>query len=217
MEFPDARLLVFAKAPIPGRVKTRLIPVLGSRRSAALQQQLSEHTLALATRAKLCPVEMWCDPDTHHPFFKHCRNRFGVTLRQQQGADLGKRMHGAIAATLQQAKGAVLIGTDCPGITAENLREALATLTGGADVVIGPAEDGGYVLIGMRRCSPWLFLGMPWGGEQVLQRTRARLQGLNWQGRELMPCWDVDCPQDLERLKQEYPGILSSALQTDIP
>lgn len=217
MEFPAARLLVFAKAPVPGRVKTRLIPALGAYHSAALQRQLSEHTLALATHARLCPVEMWCDPDTHHPFFKRCHRRFGVILRQQRGPDLGVRMYRALAATLRHARYAVLIGTDCPGMTAEDLYEALIALSTEADVVIGPAEDGGYVLIGVRRCSLRLFSGIAWGGDQVLRQTRSRLQTLNWRRRELTSRWDVDRPQDLERLKREYPGLLSQALWAGMP
>lgn len=217
MEFPAARLLVFAKAPVPGRVKTRLIPALGAHHSAALQRQLSEHTLAFATHTRLCPVEMWCDPDTHHPFFKRCRGRFGVILRQQRGPDLGVRMYHALAATLRHARYAVLIGTDCPGMAVEDLHEALTALSTDADVVIGPAEDGGYVLIGVRRCSLRLFSGIAWGGDQVLRQTRSRLQTLNWQGRELAFRWDVDRPQDLERLRQEYPGLLSRALWAGMP
>ncbi len=216
MEFPDARLLIFAKAPIPGQVKTRLIPALGAYYCAVLQRQLSKHILTLATHARLCPVEMWCDPDTHHPFFKYCRSRFGVSLRRQVGSDLGRRMYKALTITLRQAKSAVLIGTDCPGLTITDLYEALAALSTGTDVVISPAEDGGYVLIGMRRCSARLFSGIPWGRGQVLQKTRTRLQMLNWQGRELPSRWDVDRPQDLKRLKEEYPTILLPALWASI-
>lgn len=217
MEFPDARLLVFAKAPIPGRVKTRLISALGAYRCAILQRQLSEHILALIVHARLCPIEIWCDPDTHHPFFKHCHSKFGVTLRRQRGSDLGRRMYTALATTLRQAKNVVLIGTDCPGITTEDLHEAFIALSTDTDVVISPAEDGGYVLIGMRRCSSRLFSGITWGGGQVLQQTRARLQMLNWRGRELAYRWDVDRPQDLKRLAEEYPNILSSVLRANMP
>lgn len=209
MEFPDVRLLIFAKAPVPGRAKTRLIPALGAHRAALLQWRLAEHTLAMATEAKLCPVDLWCDPDTRHPFFARCQRRFGVPLRSQQGTDLGRRMHGALTVALRQAKSAVLIGTDCPGLSSKDLYEALTALAAGVDVVLGPAEDGGYVLIGVRRCSWQLFSGISWGSDQVLQQTRTRLQRLNWQGRELAPRWDVDRPDDLERMEQIYPGLLA--------
>jgi rSAM/selenodomain-associated transferase 1 len=212
MEFPDARLLIFAKAPIPGRVKTRLLPTLGSYRAAALQRQLSEHTLAMATGAKLCPIDLWCEPNTRHPFFVHCRRKFGVSLQAQQGVDLGRRMSGALMIALRQAKSAVIIGTDCPGLTAEDLQETFVALSVSADVVLGPAEDGGYVLIGVRRYSRRLFSGISWGSNQVLQQTRARLRMLNWRGGELVPRWDVDRPYDLKRMEQEYPTILARLL-----
>lgn len=209
MEFPDARLLVFAKAPVPGWAKTRLIPALGAYRAAMLQGHLSEHTLTMAAKAELCPIELWCAPDTRHPFFAYCRRKFGVSLRGQQGADLGRRMQGALAAALRQAESVVLIGTDCPGLTAADLHESFAALAAGVDVVLGPAEDGGYVLIGVRRCSRRLFSGISWGSQQVLEQTRARLRMLNWRGKELAPRWDVDCPSDLNRMEQAYPNILS--------
>ncbi|ADJ28696.1 TIGR04282 family arsenosugar biosynthesis glycosyltransferase [Nitrosococcus watsonii] len=209
MEFPDVRLLVFAKAPVPGRAKTRLIPALGARRAALLQWRLAEHTLAMATEAKLCPVDLWCDPDTRHPFFIHCQRKFGVPLQSQRGADLGRRMYGALTVALRQAKGAVLIGTDCPGLNSEDLHGAFAALAAGAEVVLVPAEDGGYVLIGVRCCSWRLFSGICWGSDQVLQQTRTRLQMLNWQGKELGPRWDVDRPDDLKRIEQVYPDLLA--------
>jgi glycosyltransferase A (GT-A) superfamily protein (DUF2064 family) len=111
----------------------------------------------------------------------------------------------ALMVTLRQAKSAVIIGTDCPGLTAADLQEAFAALSTGADVILGPAEDGGYVLIGVRRYSYRLFSGISWGSNQVLQQTRARLSMLNWRGRELGPRWDVDRPYDLKRMEQEYP------------
>jgi uncharacterized protein len=216
MKFPQARLLIFTKAPIPGRVKTRLLPALGPYRAAVLQQRFSEYTLSMAAQAELCPIEVWCEPDIRHPFFGHCRRKFGVTLRQQHGSDLGRRMYEALRSTLRQAKSAILIGTDCPSLTAMDLEEAFAALATGADVVVGPAEDGGYILIGGRRASRRLFSGIEWGSNRVLQQTRARLQMLNWQRRELTPRWDVDRPQDLKRLEQEYPGLLSRLLSPAI-
>lgn len=209
MKFPDARLLVFARAPVPGRVKTRLLPAIGGYRAAVLQWQLGEHILRLATEAKLCPIELWCDPDTRHPFFVHCRRKFGVSLQAQQGADLGRRMYGALRRALRQAKSVVIIGTDCPSLTIKDLQEAFVALAMGTDVILGPAEDGGYVLIGARRNSRRLFSGIAWGTSQVLQQTRDRLRMLNWQGRELVLRWDVDRPHDLKRMEREYPNILA--------
>ncbi|MEO6697527.1 MAG: TIGR04282 family arsenosugar biosynthesis glycosyltransferase, partial [Gammaproteobacteria bacterium] len=147
----DARIMVFAKAPVAGTVKTRLIPALGAHGAAALHTTLTRHSIATAVNAPLCPVELWCSPDAHHPFFAQCQKDFGVTLQQQQGNNLGERMAQAFDTVLQQHPYAVVIGTDCPTLTTQDLRAALNALHEGFDAVIGPAEDGGYVLIGLRR------------------------------------------------------------------
>jgi rSAM/selenodomain-associated transferase 1 len=200
--FPEARLLVFAKAPIPGHVKTRLSPVLIPWKAAALQAQLIRHTLTLATQARLCPVELWCSPIATHPFFVECQTSFSLTLRTQRGEGLGERMAWAFEDALSRCNFAVLIGCDCPTLTSSDLREALTVLQQGRDGVLGPAEDGGYVLIGLRRPAPALFYSMPWGGNTVLAETRARLRRLGLRFHELSDRWDVDRPEDLERLKE---------------
>lgn len=199
MEFPEARLLVFAKAPVPGRVKTRLAGRLGKRGAADLYRRLLGHTLALATGVRLCPVELHCAPDTRHGFFRACRRDYGVGLRIQARGDLGRRMERALARCLRRSPFAVLIGGDCVSLGVRDLASALAALAAGYDAVLGPAEDGGYVLIGLRRPCPALFQGIAWGGPQVLAATRRRLQrtGLRW--LELPVGWDLDRPADLRR------------------
>lgn len=196
--FPDARIMVFAKAPVAGAVKTRLIPALGAEGAAALHALLARLCVATAAGAQLCPVELWCSPDTHHPFFTQCSNDYAVALREQQGTDLGARMAHAFDTALQQSPCAVIIGTDCPALSAHDLREALDALQQGQDAVLGPAEDGGYVLLGLRRAAPQLFKNIPWGTEQVLGLTRTRLKQLQWRWHELPARPDVDRPQDLD-------------------
>jgi rSAM/selenodomain-associated transferase 1 len=205
LPFPDARIMVFAKAPVAGAVKTRLIPVLGAQGAAALHAMLAHYCIATAVEAQLCPVELWCSPDTNHPFFTQCSKDYGVILREQQGNDLGKRMAHAFDTVLQQSPYAVIIGTDCPALTAQDLRTALHTLVApgilpldGFDAVIGPAEDGGYVLLGLRKAAPLLFEDITWGSCRVLALTRERLKRLQWRWRELAPRRDVDRPEDLE-------------------
>ncbi len=201
MLYPDARLLIFAKAPEAGTVKTRLIPVLGAQGAADLQRSLILHQLQQATALPLCPVELWVAPDTSHAFFRHCSEQFGAALRRQEGRDLGERMAHAIDHGLRSAKFVLLIGTDCPTLSAERLDEALAALEAGSDAVFIPAEDGGYVAVGMRQSEPEVFTDIPWGGPDVMARTRERLKScrLNW--LELEPLWDVDRPEDLARLE----------------
>jgi len=193
--------MVFAKAPTPGRVKSRLVPALGEQAAAALHRQLAERTLCTALAAGPGQVELWCAPTTDDAFFAACANRHGVGLRAQGEGDLGVRMARALDYALAEGSPALLIGSDCPALTPAYLREAAAALLGGNDAVIGPAEDGGYVLIGLARgpAAP-LFEEISWGSTAVMQQTRARLSGLNWRWRELATLWDVDRPEDLSRL-----------------
>ena len=203
--FPDARLLVFAKAPVPGRVKTRLAGQLGARGAARLYRSLLRRTLALASAARLCPVELWGAPDSRHGFFGACRRDYGVRLRRQCAGDLGRRMNHALNRTLRVSGRAVLIGGDWASVGIAELRAAFDRLATG-DVVLGPAEDGGYVLVGLRRPCPWIFRGIPWSAPTVLEATRRRLERSAIVWVELPPGWDVDTPADLRRLRRS--GLL---------
>lgn len=198
MQFPDAVIMMFAKAPVAGEVKTRLIPALGAATATELHAHLVRHTLATASHAGLCPVQLWCAPGTAHPFFKQCEQDFGVTLHAQHGSDLGSRMMHAFDTALQRSTPVIIIGSDCPWLTALDLKTALAALSNGCDAVLGPAQDGGYVLLGLHYTSPALFESIPWGTSHVLALTRERLQQLQWRTHELAAHWDVDRPEDLE-------------------
>lgn len=202
LSFPDTRLLIFAKAPVPGRVKTRLAGRLGTRGAAALYQKLLHRTLRIAHRARLCPIELWCAPDARHGFFVACRREYGITLRRQCAGDLGRRMNHALNQTLAAGHPAVLIGGDCASLGEAELRTAFGLLAAGHEAVLGPAADGGYVLIGLNRPCPALFRGIAWSTPTVLAATRRRLRraGMNW--AELPPGWDVDAPADLRRLRR---------------
>jgi len=192
-------LAILAKAPVPGLAKTRLIPRLGPDGAARLQAVLTERAVATACAAGLGPVTLWCTPDCTHPAFPELTERYGVALRPQTGADLGERMAAAIAH--HAAQGPVLLtGTDCPALTPDHLRAAATALASGYDAVVFPAEDGGYVLIGLAAPQPALFEGIAWGSDRVMAETRARLRalGLSWSEPALL--WDLDRPEDLERL-----------------
>jgi rSAM/selenodomain-associated transferase 1 len=198
-QFGPVAIAVLARAPIPGFAKTRLIPVLGEDGAATLQARLIERAVATACAAAIGPVTLWATPDESHPGFQILRTR-GVTLARQPDGDLGARMLAAIAAV----NGPVLvIGTDCPALRADHLQTAAATLHAGNEVVVFPAEDGGYVLIGMHRPLPDLFADMRWGTAKVMDETRRRLRerGLTWQ--DPVTLWDVDVPNDLARLQEE--------------
>ncbi len=192
-------IAVLARAPVPGAAKTRLVPRLGADGAAALQRRLTLRTLATATAAALGPVALFCAPDRHHAFFGECEERFGIPLRDQCAGDLGARMLQAFAALLPGRGRVLLVGTDCPALTAAHLARAAALLDG-HDAVVWPAEDGGYVLIGLRRPAPELFTGIDWGSARVMAQTRERLRRLGWRWAEAEPLWDVDRAEDYDRL-----------------
>jgi rSAM/selenodomain-associated transferase 1 len=196
----DTAIIVFARAPVPGRAKTRLVPRLGEWAAARLQARLTERALRTALAAGCGPVELHATPRTRHAFFVHCRRRYPVALRPQRGADLGERMYRALAAALRRHRQVLLIGVDAPTLGAADLRRAARLLRGGTDVVLAPAEDGGYALIGCRRVATALFERIAWGGHEVYAHTARRLEQLGYRWRALRTVWDVDRPQDLARL-----------------
>jgi uncharacterized protein len=187
-------IVVFARAPVPGRAKTRLVPRLGEWRAARLHARLVRHALAVAAASHCGPVEL--HGTTGHSFFSLYGN-----FHLQRGADLGARMHHAFSVSLRRSERVILIGTDCPSLTPHDLRRAERLLQGGCHAVIAPAEDGGYGLIALRRNSPRLFEGIVWGGPDVYRETLRRLERLGWRWRALRTVWDVDRPGDLERLR----------------
>lgn len=202
MRYPRARILIFCKPPIPGQAKTRLIPALGAQCAADLHAELARATLMQTVHSDLAPVELWASAEPEHVFFQYMRATFGCELRHQHGNDLGARMAHALETTLVDAEFAVLIGTDCPALDTDYLAQACTALADGADAVLGPAEDGGYVLIGLRRFDPTVFAGVTWGSPTVLAQTRRRLADLEWSMQELSVLWDVDRPEDLRRLQE---------------
>jgi hypothetical protein len=195
---PDApRIAVFAKAPVAGAVKTRLVPVLGAEGAARFHASLVRHALCVAREAQPASLQMWCAPDVAHPFFGECGFRYRCQLLSQRGADLGERMANAFAA----ATPLVLIGSDCPALRASHLVAAWDALRSN-DAVIAPAEDGGYVLIGLARPEPSLFTAMPWSDASVMARTRKRIAKAGLSCVELETLWDVDRPDDYRRLQE---------------
>ena len=198
----ETRIIVFARAPVPGHAKTRLIPMLGADGAAALQALLIERALATALAAAIGRVELWCTPSAQHPLLAGFLRRHRIDGVTQCDGDLGARMQHAAMATLAVAPRVLLIGSDCPALTPADLRAAETALQAQHEAVLIPAEDGGYVLLGLNWWDSQLFSEITWGSSQVLAATRARLLALGWRWRELDPLWDVDRPTDLERLRE---------------
>jgi len=193
-------IIVFARAPRPGAVKTRLIPLLGPEGAAALHARMVKHAIATARNAALGAVEIHCAPDCDDDFFRYCGNRYHAELVAQASGDLGARMAAAASAALRAHARVLLTGGDCPALAARHLRAANQALLDEESAVLVPAEDGGYVLLGLTRSDERLFEGIAWGSNTVLADTRARLRNLGWHWRELETLWDVDRPEDYGRL-----------------
>ncbi len=192
---------MFAKAPLPGRAKTRLVPRLGEWGAARLQARLTVRALRTAREAGCGDVELHGAPHGRHGFFLRSAGSANAALRGQRGGDLGERMAHAFARALRRHRAVILIGSDCPALRARDLRRAMRLLRGGRDAVLAPAEDGGYALIGLSRFRPQLFSGIAWGGPLVYAQTVRQLEALGLRWQALRTVWDVDRPEDLERLR----------------
>lgn len=209
---PD-KLLVFTKTPIPGTVKTRLQSLLSPEQCVHLHCAMIEHTLTVAWQAGYQNIELWCSPSTHHHWLQTLCAQRAIQLRVQKGHDLGARMLHAIRTTLTTNPYTVLIGTDCPSITPDYLQQAFTTLATGHDIVLGPAEDGGYVLIGARQILPQIFADITWSTNTVLQQTLTRLTQSSLTWKTLTPLWDLDTAQDLLRLRNTNPHTMTEPLR----
>ncbi len=193
-------IAILAKAPVAGLAKTRLIPALGAEGAAALQARLIARTVA--TARAVGKVTLWVTPDEHHPAFQNLSSN--VSLMRQPDGDLGARM---LAAAVHIDGPVLIIGTDCPALTPDHLRTASDGLRGN-DVVVIPAEDGGYVLIGTNLPQPALFSGMTWSVPTVMEETRKRMRAAYLGWREPSRLWDIDEPADLERLRTTFPELI---------
>lgn len=198
MEYPEIRFLVFAKAPLENQVKTRLIPDIGAQNATQLHRLMTLQTVSLVANSGLCPVQLWCSPDSQQEFFQQIKHQYSVELFDQQGQNLGARMQYAARHTLQSAKSVIIIGSDCLQLSKAHLNSAIVALTkNDNDVVITPAHDGGYVLIGLNRIDTDLFENISWGSSQVMEQTRNALRKLQWSWHEPEPLQDLDTKTDL--------------------
>lgn len=196
----EIAVLVFAKAPEPGLAKTRLVPLLGAEGAARLQEQLIARALATATAAAIGPVILWCTPAVDHPLLERAAAKAGANRALQGDGDLGARMHAAAIATLAGFTRLIIIGTDCPALTPSALASAAGALAN-CDAVVIPAEDGGFVLLGLTRTDSRLFANVEWGSAHVMAATRRNLKALGWRWHESPSLWDVDLPSDFARLR----------------
>ncbi|MGD8862387.1 MAG: TIGR04282 family arsenosugar biosynthesis glycosyltransferase [Myxococcales bacterium] len=193
-------LQLFARPPIPGRTKTRLSPAVGAEGAAALYAAFIRDTCATVARAGGFDASLWVAGEPDHPALQ----RHGLPRRAQRGDDLGERMHGALREGLAVADAALVLGTDLPTLPSGHLRRAARALRK-ADVVLGPAADGGYYLIGVRgrasRSLPVLFSGVRWSSSHVLADTLDLSARAGLRVATVGPWYDVDGPEDLALLR----------------
>ena len=197
--FPRARILVFARAPVAGKVKTRLAADIGNQQAVQIYQQLVRDVLDTIASTKLAPLDLYVTPDAANPFIAELAERLPLQIHLQHGGDLGERILAAMLQALNDSDFVVLVGSDCPVMDGDYLSQAFSQLAGGVDMVLGPAEDGGYVLLGARDCHQHLFENVPWGTSRVLEITRQRIESLALDCVELETLWDVDLLADLRR------------------
>jgi len=199
----DRCLCVFARAPTLGLVKTRLAAELGPAVALAAHTELLEGTLERCVAPADYQTELWiAGLETDNPVVAELIRRFGLGLRVQWGGDLGSRMWNALEEKLKIGVRVLVIGSDCPDIDRDYVLQGFGALDQ-ADVVLGPAEDGGYGLIGLRAAAEELFTGVRWGSDDVVRTTleRAELGGLRV--RLLKGIYDVDTLSDWQRYRDE--------------
>ena len=199
----DGLLLVLAKAPRLGLVKSRLAHGLGEQAALAAHERLVTHTLA-ATQAVPAHRVLLCD-EPQHAQVRQWAERYQLPIGAQGLGDVGERMAHGFARFASEYERIVLIGADCPPINTAYVSQALQRLVD-HDVVLGPAADGGYGLIGLRRAQPELFTGIQWSTDQVLTQTLAIAGSRGLRVALLEKIWDVDVEADWQRFLAAYPA-----------
>lgn len=192
----STRIVIIAKAPIPGFAKTRLIPALGAEGAAELAERMLRHTVTNALAAALGPVELCATPAPRDAAWRALELPHQLVWSDQGDGDLGARMARAAARALAQGERVLLIGTDCPAIGADDLRTAARALDT-HDAFMQPTVDGGYALLGLRTFHPSIFQDIRWSSDTVACDTLCRAGRLGWRVRTCPALHDIDEPADL--------------------
>ncbi len=209
--FPDTKILVFTKPPIAGKCKSRLVPVLGEEGAAQLQAWLIKKIIADLAEFNLCPFEIWQSEPTSCFSDLFVEKDVSVAVHTQQGNTLGERMSNAMQQTLEDVSSVIIIGSDCILYSETYIKIAIICLNT-ESLVIGPAADGGYVLIGANQHYPAIFENISWGSSRVFQQTLLKVQHKGIAYNVLEELWDIDTPSDLDKLQKFAPGILDFSL-----
>lgn len=197
MQFADAKILIFAKAPVAGQVKTRLGKDIGFDEAVEVYKSLLLHTFDQVLDNPFAQVSCYTTDPEHDYFFPY-QNK-GINFHLQEGDDLGQRMFNAFKETLTQFNKVLLMGVDCPVLNPAHLQQSLTALEQGNDAVLIPSEDGGYALIGLTRLERDIFSGVEWSTGKVLSQTIKRFKRLGYSWHQLESLWDVDTLEDYHR------------------
>ncbi|MBA3677921.1 MAG: TIGR04282 family arsenosugar biosynthesis glycosyltransferase [Sphingosinicella sp.] len=189
------RIVIFAKAPVPGKVKTRLIPALGAEGAAGLAKQMLFTTCREALLAGIGKVELCF---AHDPAWSGDLPS-GVKVTDQGPGHLGERLTRAASRVTSEGDGIIFIGTDCPSLDARRIANACHALDSN-DAVLLPTFDGGYALVGINRFDPSIFDGIAWSTSSVATDTIARFRALGWSLHIGDMLRDIDEPEDLSHL-----------------
>ena len=201
-KYPHIRLIMMTRAPVAGQVKSRLAKSIGNRRAAAVYRNMMQAQISKLLAANICPLELHVCPQVRHPFFIAMRRGGVVRVERQQGNNLGSQMHHAIRSGLQRAEAVILIGADVPGISVEQIEQVCTLLSSRDELIIMPADDGGYGLLGMRKVDAGLFRAVHWGTQRVCKQTLRRATQLGINYRLFSSCYDIDYQRDLARLRK---------------
>ena len=191
----QARIVIFAKAPVPGKVKTRLIPAIGAEAAARLAAEMLDRTAREALASEVGAVELCGDPPVGHRDWLQQVPLDLIRTSQGEGG-LGERLARAADRVIAAGESVLLIGTDCPELDRHRLIAAAAALER-HDAVIHPTADGGYALLGLNRFDPSLFEGIAWSTASVAAETIARIEALGWSLHVGATLRDIDVPADL--------------------
>lgn len=203
------RIVIFAKAPVAGLAKTRLIPALGPQGAAQLAQRMLQHTLSTACASGLGTVELCAAPSISDSVWLPFAVPGQVVCSVQGEGDLGARMARAALRCIEADESVILIGTDCPAITVATLQAAADALQHYVASMV-PTFDGGYALLGLRRFDARLFDDMAWSTSNVASETLARIKRIGWQVKVLGTLHDIDEPDDLSWIPSDWINALAT-------
>jgi rSAM/selenodomain-associated transferase 1 len=200
----SVHIIVFAKAPVAGFAKTRLIPALGATGAARLATLMLKHAVEQALASEVGTVEVCVTPAPEDPIWSGLLpHHTSLSMSDQGHGDLGERMARAAERALDAGHAVLLMGTDCPDLSAERIRLAAASLLT-SDAALVPAFDGGYVLLALNRFDASLFRDIVWSTSSVARVTRSRMDLLDWSLTTLSTLHDIDEPDDLRWLPEAW-------------